>query len=303
VTVWTANMSGARLRTNPEPVIYEVDPVRRTSVAHPIGAEITQGKSVFIAAIEEDPQGRLWLGISIGLMRFDPPAGSFHYYPHTHPDAQTEAIQRFFNDMAWDRSGHLWAHMPAGLERFDPRSGAFDRFTEVRLDRMSQNLAGRLWLWGEFAGLKVFDPSAPAETALKSVSLAGAFGQSLGSPAVHGLGTGRRGNVWVSPFVGSPVHRYLPLLARFGSHVSDPADGKSLSGGEITGFAEDADGSVWISSHSAGRGRQSLGKHGGRNFELANRVPGRRLVGDRRECCAAERRRAAFAQITRGAAA
>lgn len=242
-------------RLGSEPVLYQVDPVRRTSIRHPISPEIVRDRLVSILAIQEDPRGRLWLGTGIGLMHFDPANRSFHHYPHTHPDPQIEVLNHGFNSLTWDQFGYLWVHMPAGLERFDPRTGRFDRFIEARFKTMTKDPSGRIWLWGEFPGLKVFDPSRPAESALKAVSFTGDFGQSLETSRVDGFGVDRHGNVWASPQVGSPVNRYSPSLTSFGSHIPNPTDPDSLSGGEILGFAEDNEGSIWIASNIAGLNR------------------------------------------------
>ena len=55
-----------------EAVLYEVNPASGMSVPHWIDTSITDGRPVGIRAIEEDRRGRLWLGTSIGLIRFDP---------------------------------------------------------------------------------------------------------------------------------------------------------------------------------------------------------------------------------------
>ena len=45
------------------------------------------------------------------------------------------------------------------------------------------------------------------------------------------------------------------MRARFGSYLPDPYNANSLSGGGVTGFVEDTDGSLWISSNYAGLNR------------------------------------------------
>ncbi len=251
--IWASVTRDNRTREVSEPALYQADPARRTVIRHPMSAEIAQNRPVAVYAIQEDKERRLWLGTSIGLMRFDPSSRSFQHYPHTHPDAFVESRRRDFNGLAWDKSGRLWVHVPAGLDRFDPRTGKFDRFVETRFTRMTQDPSGRIWLWSNgLSGPQVFDPSQPAESALKTVPFLGAFGQSLESMRVDGFGVDRQGNVWASPQIGSPVQRYSPALTKFGSYVPNPMDPDSLSGGEIMGFAEDAEGAIWIASNIAG---------------------------------------------------
>ncbi len=235
-----------------DPVLYEVKPATGVSVQHPIPPNIIEaqgplpaGQRLTIRAIEEDTHGRVWLGTSIGLIRFDPATGTFQHYPHTHTDALI-VPQKQFNALVWDKTGHLWIHMPAGLERFDPDTGTFDRFTAARFWYMFADPGGRIWLWGEYPGLKVFDPSAPAEAALKAVSYISPSGQSLDDIVVVTLGPDRQGNVWAYPSTGSTTLRFLPALVRFGRHVPELHNPNSLGSGLILGLSETSDGAILV---------------------------------------------------------
>lgn len=272
VAVWNLRAEGGSLKESSEPIIYQVDPARGTSVPYRISADIVQNRPVSIRSIEEDAHGRLWLGASIGLIRFDPGPRTFQHYPHTHPNAAIEGVQRSFNSVTFDKTGHLWVHMPAGIERFDLETGAFDRLVEAQFYEMTPGPDGRLWLWGGRPGLLVFDPSSPAETALRTVFFNSALGQPMQTARINGLGADRHGNLWASPEVGSPVQRYSPLHAKFGSYLPDPSDPSSLSGGDITGMAEDPDGSMWIGSGYAGLNRLDPRT---RTFTRFRHVPGK----------------------------
>jgi signal transduction histidine kinase/ligand-binding sensor domain-containing protein/CheY-like chemotaxis protein len=232
-----------------DPVLYEVKPANAVTVAHRIPPSITQGRPVTIRAIEEDTRGRVWLGTSVGLVRFDPPTGTFRHYPHTHPDEKIWE-QKQFNALVWDKTGHLWVHMPAGLERFDPETGKFDRFTAARFWYMFADPAGRIWTWGEFPGVKVFDPLAPADTALKTVFSISSSGQRLDEIVIVTLGPDRQGNVWAYPAAGSSAFRYSPGSAAFGRHAPEMNNPNSLSSGLVLGFSEDHDGAVSILDNS-----------------------------------------------------
>ena len=236
-----------------EPVLYLVDPDKRTSEAHTVSPSITQGRPVSIRAIEQDPKGRLWLGTSIGLIRFDPADGSFRHYPH--PPSSHNDPRKTFNSLIWDGTGHLWVHTPTGLERFDPETGVFDRFIQALFWYATKDRTGKIWLWGGYPGLYLFDPASPPETALRSVSWTPSATAGADGMTVMTLGTDHLGNVWAYLYPLSTMYRYSPAASRFGAHIAQPERADSLGGAMVRGFAEDSDGSIWIATALAGLDR------------------------------------------------
>ena len=196
--------------------------------------------------------GKLWLGTTYGLIRFDPATGAFVHYPNTHADIEARP-ERAFNALAWDQAGKLWVHVPGGLERFDPDTGEFDRFQPARFWYMPADPAGQLWLYGGWPGLRVFDPR---DGSLKSPErYSGGASTSLAGNVVAALAPDRDGSVWAYFTQGGGMHRFSPARARFGKFLPNPGDANSLSGGNITGFAEDRDGLIWISTEHEGLNR------------------------------------------------
>src|ERR1017187_9040720 len=224
-----------------EPVLYRFDPRTGASVAYEMNAGITRKQPGGIRAIEVDKAGRLWLGTSDGLVRFDPAGGEFVHYPHTHDDPEIRP-ERTFNSLAWDQTGKLWVHVPAGLERFDPQTGVFDRFTPARFWNIRSDASGMLWLWGGWPGLKRFDTQSGALT-------------TVADDIVDALGLDREGSVWGYFVRGGGLHRYSPAKSRFGKFLPDASYPNSLSGGPVRGFLEDRDGSIWISTGGSGLNR------------------------------------------------
>ena len=251
--IYSYSNAGVKPQELTEPVLYEVKTAAGASIPHPIPTSITEGKSVAIRAIEHDTRGRLWLGTTMGLIRFDPATGDFQHYPHIHPHADMQ-VQRHFNALVWDGSGHLWIHQPAGIERFDPETGAFDRFTAAMFWNMFADPAGRIWLWGGDPGMRVFDTSAPSQSALQTIAFITASGQPFAETDLDSAGSDRQGNVWANA-IGAGSFRYSPALARFGAHLPEPGNPLSLSGGGVDGFAEDEDGAMWISTRHSGLNR------------------------------------------------
>lgn len=249
VSSYQPSPNGGQVETS-EPVLYRLDPSTGSSVAYPIDPKIALG-TVGIRAIQQDARGRLWLGTSIGLVRFDPGTASFRHFPHDHPGGVSPSDSAF-NALVWDKTGHLWVHVPAGIERFDPETGVFDRSTEVRFRQMRSDPSGRIWLWPGNPGLMVFDPDQPPETALRLVPY-----RPPGSPAepitFSNIDPDRQGNIWGYLLAAGTV-RYSPAAAKFGKYLPDLTNPNSVNGGLVRSFAEDADGSVWIGTAYTGLG-------------------------------------------------
>lgn len=286
-TLWVGISSQAG-KEQPNPALYEVDPIRRVSVPHPIGREITRGEPVSIRAIEEDARGRIWLGSSIGLIRFDPATASFRSYEHTHPDTAIDQ-HVWFNAIVSDKSGHLWIHVPAGLERFDPETGVFDRFSAVQFRYMFADPGGRIWLWGSNMGVLEFDPSATAESALRTITLTSPSGQPLHDELLlAGVNSDRQGRIWIFPTSGGTAYRYSPDLARLSRYTPAPASSKGLSGGDVWRFLEDDGGFMWIATHFSGLNRFDPRSGTFTQFRHDPRNP-RSLISDRIEHIAEDR--------------
>ncbi len=253
-TLWlgvsTYESDRGKVTESSEPVLYQINPTTRATIAHPIDPGVTQGRAAGIRAIERDRRGRFWLGTSVGLIRFDPQAGSFQHFAHQHPGEATLQPEHF-NALIWDKTGHLWVHLPTGIERFDPETGVFDRFTAAQFRFMRADPSGRIWLsYGANPSAMVFDPYQTAETALKAVSY-----RSPGSAAepanFNFLDPDRQGNVWAY-LGGVGIVRYSPAAARFGKHLPELNNPNSLNGRIVTGIAENPDGAIWISTAQTG---------------------------------------------------
>ena len=224
-----------------EPVLYRFDPRTGASVAYEMNAGITRKQPGGIHAIELDKAGRLWLGTTYGLVRFDPASGEFVPYPHTHDDPEIRP-EHTFDNLVWDQTGRLWVHMPAGLERFDPQTGTFDRFIPAKFWNIRADTRGMLWLWGGWPGLKLFDPESGVLT-------------TVADDIVFSLGGARDGGMWAYFVRAGGLQRYSPAHSRFGKFLPDPGDPNSLSGGAVLGFSEDRDGSIWIATEGFGLNR------------------------------------------------
>jgi signal transduction histidine kinase/ligand-binding sensor domain-containing protein/CheY-like chemotaxis protein len=231
-----------------EPLLYRFDPVTGVFAGYDLDARITHGNPGGIEAIEQDKAGRLWLGTSYGLVRFDPANGSFVVYPYSHAGAASRK-EHAFNGLHWDRSGKLWVHTPDGLALFNPETGGYERFSEASFWHMSPDLTGRLWLYGGWPGLQLFDPGSGKLTPLRQYNIT--LASSERDDGLGALLPDHEGDVWLNFRRSGGLDRYSPVFSRFGKFVPEPENPESLSGVPVRGFSEDREGKIWIST---GRG-------------------------------------------------
>jgi signal transduction histidine kinase/ligand-binding sensor domain-containing protein/FixJ family two-component response regulator len=232
-----------------EPLLYRFDPTSGSFAVFQPGPTLGKCATGGIHTIEQDQSGRLWLGMSCGLVGFEQASGEFRLYRSTHTDAGVRKALTF-NSLFWGEAGKLWVHVAGGLERFDPQTGVFDEFTKASFWYMARDGTGKLWLYGGWPGLQLFDPGTRSLTALGQY-----FITRSGSERDDGLGAllpDRDGNVWVNFRRSGGLDRFSPAFSRFGKYVPNPDDPASLSGGPVRGFFEDRENRIWISTGGHG---------------------------------------------------
>jgi PAS domain S-box-containing protein len=127
-----------------------------------------RGPSHIDLAVQEDPQGALWIGThSSGLQRFDPVTHRFTVSYKHNADDPTSLSNNRVNSVYFDHSATMWVGTQDGLDRFEPKTGGFKTYYEQ--DGLPGNLVscilederGNLWL-STNNGLSVFDPATQA---------------------------------------------------------------------------------------------------------------------------------------------
>ena len=90
-----------------------------------------------VDCLREDELGRLWLGTSAGLSRFDQSAGVFHTYALLPPTGEVSPLSAFTRTVstsvevvgiAPDSKGNLWLSTSSGLLQFDIPAGVVRTF-------------------------------------------------------------------------------------------------------------------------------------------------------------------------------
>ena len=124
----------------------------------------------WVIRLFNDSRGRLWIGTTDGLNRFDSARGTFVTYRHGKPNTA-----HVYRSIAEDKRGQLWLDADGdGVQRFDPDTGMFTpfplpratgsaRFFYRRVQSLHVDHAGAVWA-GTGSGLYRYDAKTGAST-------------------------------------------------------------------------------------------------------------------------------------------
>jgi signal transduction histidine kinase/ligand-binding sensor domain-containing protein len=181
------------------------------------------GMPTSVQAIGATTDGAVWVGTNTGLFRF---AGGVRQ--DVGPD---DAGSRGIVALHGDAEGRMWVATGRGIGRFEhgrfamliPHTGPLNRWVGMATDR-----GGLLWLCDIERGLFTWDGR----------TLAPVPAAQYGDRAAFSIAVDRRGRIWTGHVDGS-------IVLRDGgqSRLFTEADG--LAGGNVTGFYEDDDGTMW----------------------------------------------------------
>jgi len=190
----------------------------------------------YIRTLLATPDGRLWAGtMSGGLSVYDPRTDAFTRYRH-HAGDPASLAHDHVEALAADARGGIWIGTDAGLDRLDPASGALThvrRGEQVRALRLDRR--GTLWV-GTRTGLYAWQ----GDRAVAAGALAG--------EEITQLFLDRRGRLWI----GTARHGAAVLDPERGSVTRLPPGPEGLSHFWVHGFAELADGEVWVATFGGG---------------------------------------------------
>jgi len=201
-----------------------------------------------VQAILAASDGSLWLGSSgSGSLRLYPD-GSKRIYAHEEGNSESLASSSVLC-LLEGAAGKIWLGTEGeGLDLFDPKSGSFVHgfglggATGSVVTCLAGDSGGRIWAGSADAGLSVLDPGGKS---FRSVGRESRGKEGIGDLRIESIFEDSRGILWVGTGGGGLV-------------ALDPATGKilrrardiGLFAAAIYGIAEDAAGTLWISSSS-----------------------------------------------------
>jgi ligand-binding sensor domain-containing protein/AraC-like DNA-binding protein len=187
-----------------------------------------------VVAIDQTPDGYLWLGTEAGLARFD--GIKFEVFSHENTPAFSSSLIAY---LVVDRSGTLWIVTQfGGIVRYQNRRfEAFARnspFLNTETWCVMESTDNSIWI-GNRKGLCRFNRAALSQIALP---------ESLSTHVVRTIIEDRNGRIWVGTNDG------LVLVKKRGNRFETEHIG--LKGIEIFTLFEDRKGSLWIGTQENG---------------------------------------------------
>lgn len=203
----------------------------------------------YIRTLFEDREGRLWLGCERMLDRYEPATETFtHYQFEASASSDLGATPRHINE---GRDGMLWVATGHGLYRLDPLSRQSVRFLHDAADPASLSSSdvkstfidrgGTLWV-ATSEGIDAFDPNTARVT----------LHVPLREPREMSMLEDRAGVFWIiyaSDNGLAALDRKSGVLTRY-SFAKTAVSPETLTG--VSSILEDADGQVWLGTHSDG---------------------------------------------------
>ena len=231
---------GTRQFTNLSPILHAALPAK----------ERDSGLRVF--AIDQDQQGRYWLGTSVGAFMLDAELQSAAHLS-VYQGEIGSGTDRYVRAITVARDGAIWmGTATAGLARYSPQTQEWTRFIRKPGDANSlwhnsvltlkEDRAGHLWI-GTFDGLNVYQPGSGM---LRRLPRAAAASDTQAGNLIRVIYQTADDSIFIGSHDG--LSQLLSLdgdKPRFRRWLV--ADG--MPSNTIYGIAEDAAGALWLSTN------------------------------------------------------
>ena len=226
--------------------------------------QIDGAATVGFSSIAQEQGGFLWLGTSVGLVRYD--GYRFKLFrPPAQPGRPAEGVGIY--PLTISRTGAIWIGTNGrGLLKFSPETGEFVEYRaspgitnalpEDIVLAVQEDLKGGLWIGTRSHGLARFDPATGLFTRV-------ALGP--GAEVVWDVLADRAGAIWVGT-LDAGLFRIDPatgVTINYRSRATDPA---SLGSDSVWTVFEDRDGTIWIGTKGGGLNRYEPGRDGFSRF-------------------------------------
>jgi putative methionine-R-sulfoxide reductase with GAF domain/streptogramin lyase len=202
----------------------------------------------YIAEIEEDEKGILWLGALERLIRWDKENNRvrFFYYYSSSPGKGSQSLE--IRSVCKDKRGRVWVSaLGDGISILDESTGQFNKVPRdtslsqaVKSNFVSELYAGsdgNIWV-GANGGLYTIDPETFRVNAFKDHPL---LKQLIGKRVVDFLEDGK-GGMWISTFAG--VYYYNQKANRLDHYTTN----EGLSSNQCYNMTMDTKGNLYVAT-------------------------------------------------------
>lgn len=227
-----------------------LDPGNRSIIKMPLkpdvehAIQIGSGLSAF-----EDSKHRMWIGLSNGLLRYDPATTSLSLFQHNDLDPLSLSGNNV-NAIAEDKTGNIWIGTANGLSMYKAGTNEFlnyrkngDNSTSISSNVISSIAVegNELWL-GTENGLDILDTRTGK---VRKFSFDYRNNHSLNALGIRSLYLDNQGICWLGMF-GGGVNKFDKNLNLFNSVTSNIFDEKGLRSSYVSSFAEDKGVNVFV---------------------------------------------------------
>jgi len=238
---------------------------------------------LFIYSICEDQLGVLWLGTSLGLVKYDSQASedkNYTIYPLS-TDNPYKSNRNMISSVLVDNKNVLWVGTYEGLLKFNSKSERFilPQFIEgdasaysVVLGPVASNLIQEIRedkygnIWSGSRALSKINSSRDTLIWYEQFSV---LDDSSLATRISALCIDNSGIIWMG-LSNLGVNKLIPNFTKFNHYKHIPSDDYSLRNNSVTSFAEDNLGNIWVGLRYGGLNK--FDKKSGK-FLMAGPVP------------------------------
>ena len=206
----------------------------------------------YVQAICEDNDGKIWVGHTMGMERFDPVTEKFKHYV-LNPSMPLSDWSNHVLALCIDHKGNLWVGSGSGLYLYDRTKEKFKRYLHDSADTNSiihnsvnaiyEDRSGNLW-FGTGRGLDKLDSSGKKFIHYwTDPEIPDTWGSTYW---VGSIFEDKDGIIWLGTQNG--LVEFDKTKRSFITYKNIPNDSKSLGNNSINSICQDKNGFIWIST-------------------------------------------------------
>ncbi|MFT3825293.1 MAG: two-component regulator propeller domain-containing protein [Chitinophagaceae bacterium] len=228
-----------------ERTFYQHDPQNASSIS-----------GDFITTIEEDLQGRIWIGTHInGLNQYDSRTGQFKQFMHQ--SSAKSIINNNIRKLLVDKEGHIWVGTQEGISVLDDAGNSLDAFqqndnnpeslSQNSVHSLYQDASGNIWAGTYFGGVNYTYSLNTQFSVLRKKDQA----DFLNNNVISSITEDEKNNLWIGT-EGGGLNYYDRVTGLFHIYKHVATDTTSIGSNLIKIVYRDWQGQIWCGTHGGG---------------------------------------------------